>query len=78
MRRTSYLHVSHIPVLALERKRSAINENVAEGVKRLVTSFQKKREESCIEMREFVNRDVSFRGSGARAVREFTCKALCP
>jgi hypothetical protein len=35
-------------------------------------------DDSCIEMCERVNWDVSFRESGAQAVREFNGKAPCP
>ncbi len=61
LRWTSYLHVSHNPVLALVGKKavgskSAINDNVAERgwSKHTVTSFEPKREESG----EIVYRDV--------------------
>ena len=74
MRWTSYLHVSHNPVLALVGKKavgskSAINENVAEKrfSKHSVTSFEARRIVSRCE--KIVNWDVSFHGSGAQADR---------
>jgi hypothetical protein len=74
LRWTSYLHVSHDPVLTLvARKRPAIIDNVAEAScrgcsKHSVTSLPK-REESCDSVsrcEKIVNWDISFRGSGAQ------------
>jgi hypothetical protein len=79
LRWTSYLHVSHNPVLALVGKRavgskSAINENVAEArcSKHTMTSFEQKLRNRVSRCEKIVNWDVSFHGSGAQGDREFT------
>jgi hypothetical protein len=75
LRWTSCLHMSHIPAVAWARDKVSDQAwpmaNWEGCNERYVTSFEQKRDISCIEMCDFVNRDVSFRRRGAQPFARF-------